>query len=153
MKFLFETTLQNRKLLYSILDKTPREQLLKIPKGYRNNIWWNIAHVMVTQQLLVYKLCNLPMRVPQELVDKFQKGTVPDGKATDEEIEMVGAFLFSTIEWAEEDYENECFENYNEYTTSLKVTLKTVEDAIAFNVFHEGLHLGVILSLQKALMA
>ncbi len=92
------------------------------------------------------------MRVSDELVNKFRKGTVPDGTATDEEIEEIQGFLFSTVEWAQEDYEKGIFKEFNEYTTSLNVTLKSVEDSIEFNVFHEGLHLGVILSLQKVLM-
>jgi len=146
---IFDTTLQNRKLLYKILDNTPKEQLLKIPKGYRNNIWWNIAHVVVTQQLLIYKFSGLQTRVPEELVDKFRKGTVPDGTATDDEIKKIASFLISTAEWVKEDYESGLFKDFNEYTTSLNVTLRNVEDSITFNVFHEGLHLGAILALQK----
>ena len=117
--------------------------------AFDNNIWWNIAHVVVTQQALVYGLSGLQMRVPKELVDKFKKGTVPDGSATDEEMEAIENFLISTAEWGEEDYDNGLFNDYKEYTTSLNVTLKTVEDAITFNLFHEGLHLGAILALQK----
>ncbi|MBD1260257.1 DinB family protein [Maribacter polysiphoniae] len=153
MERLFDITLQNRNALYSILTKTPKELLLKIPSGYRNNIWWNIAHVVVTQQLLVYKLSGLDMKVADQLVDKFRKGTVPDGKATEEELDAIKGFLFSSIEWTQEDYENGVFKNFNEYTTSANVTLKNVEDAIAFNLFHEGLHLGVVLSLEKVLLA
>lgn len=149
MEKIFDTTLQNRKLLYKILDNTPKEQLLKIPKGYRNNIWWNIAHVVVTQQLLIYKFSGLQTRVPEELVDKFRKGTVPDGTATDDEIKKIASFLISTAEWVKEDYESGLFKDFNEYTTSLNVTLRNVEDSITFNVFHEGLHLGAILALQK----
>ncbi len=151
MEKLFNITLQNRKILYKILTNTPKEQLLKIPEGYRNNIWWNIAHVVVTQQLLVYNLSGQAMKVPKELVDKYKKGTVPDGKATNEELNMIKGFLFSTVEWAQEDYENSIFKDFIEYTTSANVTLKDVEDAIAYNMFHEGLHLGVILSLEKML--
>lgn len=153
MKNLLDITLQNRRNLYNILENTPKEELLKIPDGFRNNIWWNIAHVVVTQQLLVYKMSGLEMRVPQELVDKFRKGTVPDGTATDEEIKMVAGFLLSTIEWTQEDLENGLFQSYNEYTTSVKVTLRNVEDALAFNLFHEGLHLGTILSFKKIFMS
>lgn len=151
MKKLFDITLQNRKILYKILKNTPRDRLLKIPRGNRNNIWWNIAHIVVTQQRLVYKLSGLPMHVPDELVDKFKKDTVPDGTANDDEIELIKTFLFSSVERAEEDYKNGLFKNYNELTTSANVTLRNVEDALAFNVFHEGLHLGTILSLQKML--
>ncbi len=131
------------------MDKTPREQLLQIPEGFRNNIWWNIAHVVVTQQLLVYKFSDLQMRVSQEFIEKFKKGTVPDGTASEEEIKEIAAFLLSTIEWMEEDYNNGLFKEYNSYTTSMNVTLNDVDDAIAFNLFHEGLHLGAILALQK----
>ena len=153
MEKLFNITLQNRKTLYRILKDTSREQLLNIPDGFRNNIWWNIAHVVVTQQILVYKLSGLPMRISEALVDKFRKGTLPDGTATEEEIEIITGFLFSTIEWTQEDYANGLFKTYNEYTTSVKVTLSSVEDAIAFNVYHEGLHLGSILALLKLQIA
>ncbi|NNE76732.1 MAG: DinB family protein [Pricia sp.] len=149
MNKLFDITLQNRKRLYEILDSTPRDQLLNIPQGYRNNIWWNIAHVVVTQQLLVYKLSRLQMRIPEPYVEKFRKGTVPDGTASDEEIKEIAAFLVSTVEWAKEDYEKGLFKEFNEYTTSANVTLRNVEDAITFNTFHEGLHTGAILALQK----
>ena len=147
---IFDTTVKNRKLLHKILDSTPKEKLLRIPEGFRNNIWWNIAHVVVTQQLLLYKFSGLQIRVPEAYVDKFKKGSVPDGSATDEEIKEIGDFLLSTAEWAKEDYESGLFETYNEYTTSLDVTLSSVEDAITFNLFHEGLHLGAILALKKA---
>ena len=152
MKTTFEITLQTRKILYRILENTPKEQLLKIPEGFRNNIWWNVAHVVATQQALLYKLSGLQIRIPQELMDKYKKGTVPDGTATDEEIKMVGGFLFSTVEWAQEDYESDLFKNFEEYPTSAKITLHNIEEAASFNLFHEGLHLGVILSLQKALL-
>lgn len=149
MEKLFNITIENRKILYKFLTNTPREQLLNIPVGFRNNIWWNIAHVVVTQQILVYKLAGLPMKISDVLVEKFKKGSVPDGTASDEEIELMTGFLFSTIEWMQEDYENGLFKDYNEYTTSVNITLSRVEDAIAFNVFHEGLHLGSILALLK----
>ena len=57
----------------------------------------------------------------------------------------------NTVVWAEEDYQNKIFEEYEEYTTSVKVTLSSVEDAIQFNNYHEGIHLGVVLSQLKAL--
>ncbi|QLG45546.1 DinB family protein [Costertonia aggregata] len=152
MRNLFKITLQNRRNLHGILDDLSRDKLLKIPEGYRNNIWWNIAHIVVTQQLLLYKLSGLQVRIPDELINEYRKGTVPDGTAPDEEIKMVSGYLVPTIEWAQEDYNAGLFENYNEYTTSAKVTLKNIEDAIAFNLFHEGLHLGAIVSLKKILM-
>ena len=152
MEKLFDITLKNRKILYKLLKETPEKELLKIPAGFRNNIWWNIAHVVVTQQLLVYKMSNLPMKIDVDLVAKFKKGTTPDGTVTSKEIETITTLLISTANLLKEDYEKGIFKEFNEYTTSANVTLSNVEDAIAFNIFHEGLHLGAIIALQKALV-
>jgi len=105
---------------------------------------------VVTQQLLVYKMSNLQMRVDDEMVEAYKKGTFPKGEVSDEEIKKLEALLFSTIEWLKEDYENGLFIEFNSYTTSVNVTLNKVEDSIAFNMFHEGLHLGAILALKRA---
>ena len=149
MKNVIQLTLEVRKRFHAVLSNTPKEELLKIPEGFNNNIWWNIAHVVVTQQLLVYNLSNLPMNVSDALVSKYKKGTTPDGTATDEEIALVKELLFSTIEKTMEDYENGVFESFNEYTTSAKVTLKSVADSMPFSLFHEGLHMGAITALKK----
>lgn len=150
MKSILEQTLQTRKIYYNFLTKTSKEDLLKIPTGYNNNIWWNIAHVVATQQALMYRLSGLSVKVSLEFMDKFKKGTTPSGDATDEEIDEIKTLLFSSAETAIVDYENEMFSNFKEYTTSANVTLKDINDAISFNHFHEGLHIGSILALKRA---
>ncbi len=149
MKKLLEITLQNRKKLYGFLTEMPREKLLKVPKGFNNNIWWNIAHVVVTQQLLVYKLSGLEMRIEDDLVQKFKKGTAPRDIPSEEEIKKVASYLIATVEWTKEDLENGLFKKYEEYTTSADITLKDVADAITFNIYHEGMHMGTILAMKK----
>ncbi|SDL65545.1 DinB family protein [Kriegella aquimaris] len=152
MEKLFNVILQNRKAFHEIIKETPKEQLLHIPEGFRNNIWWNIAHAVVTQQVLLYKFSGVPMKIDEELVTKFRKGTVPDGTADDDEIEKITDLIVTSVEWAQKDYKNGVFKAYNEYTTSAKVTLSNVEDAIAFVAFHEGLHRGAVIALQKMVM-
>ncbi|MEH6680765.1 MAG: DinB family protein [Sediminicola sp.] len=149
MEYLFDITLQNRKNLHKILTETPREKLFAIPPGYNNNIWWNVAHVVVTQQLLVYKMSHLQLRIEDDLVDKYKKGTFPQGEVSDTEVKKIASLLISTIEWTKEDYGNGLFREFAPYTTSVGVSLSRTEDAIAFNVLHEGLHFGTILALKK----
>jgi hypothetical protein len=62
--------------------------------------------------------------------------------------ELKALFLSLPVEFAE-DYNSEFFKNYEAYTTSVNVTLSNIEDAFSFSNFHEGIHLGVILSLRK----
>ena len=151
MEKLFTIILQNRKILRAILAKLPINMLTKIPDGYRNNIWWNMAHTVAIHQSLLYRLSGLPTLAEEDWIDNYKKGTVPNAEPGAEEVNMLLELIISSAKKAEEDYNNGLFKEYKEYTTSNKVTLSTVEDAISFDAFHEGLHLGVILSQLKSL--
>ena len=51
----------------------------------------------------------------------------------------------------EEDFEAGIFENYKEYPTSTGYVLSSIENAISFNNFHEGIHYGIIRALKKCI--
>lgn len=145
----FEITLNNRKLLYSFLKNYSLEQLNTIPEGFSNNLIWNIAHTVVVQQLLAYKLSGLPTMVSREMIAKYQLGTKPETPVTQEEIDEVRGLLFKTIEQTQLDYGNGVFKNFHEFTNSVGYTIRNIEDAIAFNYYHEATHLGIMMSIRK----
>lgn len=151
MEKQFDILLKNRIIFKRFLQQTPKEDLFRIPKGFKNNIWWNIAHAMVTQQLLVYKLSRLDFRIEDELVNRYRKGTVPGAEPSEAEFNKVSEYLTSTIEQMQLDYSQGLFAAFESYMTTPKVELESVEDAISFLVFHDGIHLGTILAIQKAL--
>jgi hypothetical protein len=131
------------------LENYTLEQLNKIPEGYNNNLIWNIGHIVVVQQLLVYKLSGLPISVSDEMVAKYMKGTKPEDIATQADVDEIKALLFKTLDQTEVDYSDKKFNSFQEYPTSTGLVLKSAEDAMAFNCFHEGLHIGVIMSIRK----
>ncbi|MGI9547614.1 MAG: DinB family protein [Flavobacteriaceae bacterium] len=145
----FTISLQNRKIICSLLNKIPEELLWEIPNGFRNNLWWNMAHILAIQQILIYRFSGLPTRIEEQWVDRYKKGTYPASEPDLNEIEQLPAQLINTVVWAQEDYNKGLFKGYQEYTTSNKVTISSIEDAINFNNYHEGIHLGVILSQLK----
>ncbi|MFV0573036.1 MAG: DinB family protein [Xanthomarina gelatinilytica] len=151
MDWAFDITNKNRAIFKTFLETFTLEELNKVPKGFNNNIIWNIAHTIVTQQLLVYNLSGLPMLLTNDMVEKYRKGTKPGQDVTWAEVDLIKGLLFSTIEKTKEDYNNNVFETYNEYTVTTKSTLTNVDEAIDFNNFHEGIHLGYILALKRAL--
>ncbi len=151
MDWAFDIAIKNRTLLESFIEKHTLEELNKVPEGFNNNIIWNIAHTIVTQQLLVYNLSGLPMVVSDEMVATYRKGTKAENNVSQAEVDTIKGVLFSTIEKTKEDYENKIFQSYNQYTVTTKSTLSNVEEAIEFNNFHEGIHLGYILALRKSL--
>lgn len=151
MEWAFDITIKNRKLLKSFIENLTLEELNKIPDGFNNNIIWNIAHVIVTQQSLVYSLSGLPTVVSKDMVERYRKGTKPEGNLSQAEVDAIKNLLFSTIEKTKEDYNAKIFQSFNEYTVTTKSTIRNVEEAIEFNNFHEGIHLGYILALRKSI--
>ncbi|MEY3599252.1 MAG: hypothetical protein RLZZ463_18 [Bacteroidota bacterium] len=145
-------TRQHRKLFLQFLEQIPQEKLFEVPEGFNNHIFWNIAHVMVTQQLLVYKLSGLPTPLDEGFVARYSKGSFPAGDAQElADLALVKAGIVSAVDQLESDYASGIFAQYNPYTTSTKVTLNNVAEAIGFNNFHEGLHLGSVLALRRVL--
>jgi len=149
MQKRFDTLLKSRQLTLKVIQNLTNEQLNKIPQGFKNNIAWNVAHLLVTQQLLCYKLSGLDCLVSTEMIEDFQKGSAPKYKVTNEAFETIKEQFIQLPVKLDEDYSKGIFKNYTEYTTSVNVTLINIEDAIDFNLFHEGIHLGIILQLAK----
>jgi formate dehydrogenase maturation protein FdhE len=149
MEQTFDITRTSRKVLSQFLEGYTLQQLNAIPEGYANNLIWNIGHIVVVQQMLVYKLSGLPMMISDEMVEKYKKGTKPELDATQADVDEIKSLLFETINQTKADFNSEIFKNFAEYTTSPGFVLKDAKDAMAFNYFHEGLHIGIMMSIRK----
>lgn len=149
MSFELEILKKNRALVLKVVEGLSIEQLNKIPEGFNNNIVWNIAHMVVTQQLLCYEFSDLPISVSEVLLKSFRKGTCPEFEVSLVKYEEIKRLFSILPEQLEADYRAGIFKTYQEYTTSVAITLNDIDEAIAFNNLHEGIHLGIILSLKK----
>lgn len=145
----FEALKKSRELVLKKIDGLSLEQLHKIPDGFKNSVAWNVAHLVVTQQLLHYKLSGLDCLVSDDLIENYKKGTVPTTSLTAEELDEVKELLMGLPDTLKEDFDAGIFVTYNEYETSTGLVLDSIETAIAFNNLHEGIHLGVIMALTK----
>ena len=146
---MLDITRQTRSNFLRLIDGLSTEQLNLIPEGFNNNLIWNFAHNIVTQQLLTYGLAGLPTKVDNKWIAAFRKGTKPEQLYSAEEIEQLKALTFDPLDQFEDDYKAGIFETFRVYPTSYGVTLNTLEEAIAFNNVHEGLHLGYAMSMRK----
>ncbi len=61
MKSAFDLFRTTRKRIYDLANDMAWEEVNTIPEGFSNSISWNLAHILVTQQLLHYKLSGLEM--------------------------------------------------------------------------------------------
>lgn len=151
MNTSFHIWKNNRSIYYKFLQHNSLEQLNKIPSGFNNSLIWNIGHVIVVQQRLVYGLSGLPMNISDELFQKYKPGTKPEIDEPAETVELFKELLISPIEKTIADFETGKFKEYKEHTTSKGFHLASAADAVTFNNYHEGLHLGSMVSLLKFL--
>jgi hypothetical protein len=135
-------------LLENLKDLTT-EQYNKIPEGFNNNIIWNLGHMIAAQQGVCYLRGGLALRVEEDLINSFKSSTKPERAFSESEIESIKSLLFSTLDQLEEDYNNNIFGGYTAWTTRYAVELASIDDAINFIPFHEGLHSGFITALKR----
>ncbi|HRB71274.1 MAG: DinB family protein [Flavobacterium sp.] len=149
MKTSFEITRMNRRKLLDVLENNTLEQLNKVPEGFSNNLIWNIAHIVVVQQMLVYKLSGLPMQISDVMVDTYKRGTKPEADVTADEVETIKQLLTSTVDQTEADYNAGIFRDYTDFTTMSGFVITNAQQAIEFNNYHEGIHVGIMMSIRK----
>ncbi len=146
-----DNTLKSRVNFISLLNAYSVEALNQIPEGYNNNLIWNFGHVIVSQQLLCYKLSGLEMYVSDEMVQTYRKGSKPERTIEEGEINQLKELAVQTIAHLRKDLDKGLFRNYHEYPTSFGITLHNIDEAVQFNSMHEALHLGYAMAQRKLL--
>lgn len=151
MEATFRIWQTSRGLYQNFLDNYSLDQLNTIPPGMSNNLIWNIGHVIVSQQKLVYALSGLPMHITDSLFEKYQNGSRPDGKTTQTEVDEIKKLLSEMVEKTKSDFEAGVFKEFHPYQTKTGFHLGTWKEAMEFNNYHEGIHLGIMLQIKKFL--
>ncbi len=145
----FQIAAFTRKMALNLLNELTPDQLYFIPKGFKNNIIWNIGHILITEQMLTYGLSGLELPVDKKFVELYGKGSIPTAEISSEAIDAIKSDLISASKQTEVDYKNGVFKAFNQYPTSTGIVLTNIDDAIQFNTLHEGIHLGIILAIKK----
>ena len=142
---------QTRRSLVAVCDGLTDDQRLAVPDGLSNHVLWNLGHVVVTERLLAYGLARRPLGVPDAWVAAFRKGTRPTpGEAAVPYAEVRDAALALPDQTAADLRAGRLDSaDFREYRTTPGVVLASVADAVRFNLYHEGLHLGSVLALRK----
>ena len=135
---------QNRKYLLEMVSDLDEKALMTVLKGFKTNILWNLGHLVVTQQLLIYLSSKTQMLIPRSMRKDFQISTSPEQWSSIPDLEEVKSYLLELPEKLEQDYERSVFKDYREFKSMTGVQLCSIEEAIDFNNFHEGYHTGII---------
>jgi len=140
---------QPRIKILEILKEFSLEQLNEVPAGFNNNILWNLGHIVAAQQGICYSRMGLPRVVDDEFFMAYKPDTKPEKFIDTAGFEKITELMFSTLDKLDIDLQNNIFTNYPTWTTRYGVEITDINEAIRFLSFHEGLHMGYIMSLRK----
>ncbi|MGV6862562.1 MAG: DinB family protein [Putridiphycobacter sp.] len=143
---MLETSIQN---VLDLVEGCTIDQLNKIPDGFSNNLVWQLGHLVVTQKLLIYGLSNNSLNLDTELVEKYRKGTRPNAKVTELEVEDLKSELAKFKADLEKDIQAKLFKKYAPYLTSYNFEITNFHEALSMVNLHYGLHVSSILDLKK----
>ena len=147
--YTFTLHRQVRENLRTLLGTLTTEQLNTVPAGCSNNLIWNAGHVVATSELLTYGLGGHALPSGSDFVNRYRKGTRPEGSAGTEEIAYITRELLDGHTRIREDFEKLDWSGYTPYTPSFGATFSTIAEAVTYNNLHETMHLGTMLVLRR----
>ncbi|MGK0220064.1 MAG: hypothetical protein ACI9HE_003571 [Planctomycetota bacterium] len=143
--------MQSTRVLLAGLGDGFGNSIDKIPAGFGNHPLWNLGHLVVTTGLLVYRLSGLDLGMPESMVEDFGKGSDPKTWTATHSWADIKQQLLAQPAQLRKDWDDGLFQEFKRYETSIGIVLENVEQAITYNTFHEGTHLGYALAQRKAL--
>ena len=148
----FNITKQNRQVFINLVDSLTTDQLNEIPEGFNNNIAWNFAHIVVSQQILCYAKAEKQMKIGKEYIEKYQRGSKPGEYIGQEEIIFFKQQAIQLIDEFQKDWVSGIFDSYQSFTTSMGVKIENCEEALHYAAGHDQLHFGYCLALKRAVL-
>jgi hypothetical protein len=148
---IFEIIRASRKKILEITDNLSLEAVNHIPERMNNNVVWNMAHLISTQQNLCYVKCGLPTAVDASFIERYKVGTKPGGFIDAVEYAGIRSQLLSHVDELEEDYNNGRFLNFEGFASKTYpgLVVNKFEDVLSFIAFHEGIHLGYVMAMRR----
>ncbi|MGG0719649.1 DinB family protein [Robertmurraya massiliosenegalensis] len=145
---LFNQLETYRSEILEAIKNVSEEKAEIIPQGFNNNIRWNLGHIYLDQYLWIQAVTKEKADVPEAFHKWFGYGTSPsDFTSETPTLEDLKKFLqIQPIE-----IKNRFGERLEEEFEATEMGMHTIELVLIRTIFHEGMHLQVILDIKKFL--
>jgi hypothetical protein len=138
-------------ILRTINDVT-EEMAKEIPEGFPHNILWQIGHVNVSLEQIVFHFAGEQVNLPEGYADLFSRGTSPaDWKTEPPTLETLRLQLSDQMDRLKQTFANRLDEKIAQPFEAGPLKLDTIGELILFSLFHESEHVGGIKGLKNGL--
>ncbi|MGV3465246.1 MAG: DinB family protein [Heyndrickxia sp.] len=133
--------------LYLINDLT-EEQADIIPKGFHNNIRWNLGHIYLDQYLWIKAITKESIPVPDGFMEWFGFGTKPaDWQTAPPRLDELKKLLMEQPKVIRELYEDRLEEEF----APTELGMHTIAQVLVRTIYHEGMHAETIKLIKRFL--
>jgi hypothetical protein len=147
-EILFNQIESYRSYVLGVIENVTSEEAEIIPRGFRNNIRWNLGHMYTDQYLWIRALTKEMTIVPQEYISWFGYGTSPNNfTAETPSFEQLKILLKDQPKKIKETYGDQLEIEF----PPTEMGMYTIEQVLIRTIFHEGMHLQTILDIKKCL--
>lgn len=145
---LFNQLESYRSYILGVLENVTVEEAEVIPKGFNNNIRWNLGHIYLDQYLWIQAVTKEKAGVPEQFQTWFGYGTSPANFTSDTPtIDELKNLLKEQPAQIKAQYG----ERLEEEFPPTEMGMHTIEQVLVRTIFHEGMHLQTILDLKKCM--
>ncbi len=125
----------------------------RIPEGWNNNMRWHVGHLVLTPRRLVLQPLGIPLGVSGSYLKWFAGGTAP-AAWSDEAVPSLEQLADEMIRTPADVLGRVGARLAERFEKPLEVRLATVRnglEGLALSHVHDGIHLGCMMRLAKAL--
>jgi hypothetical protein len=128
-------------------------QLTAVPPGLRNNILWNLGHLVVDNCEMLYRPAGIAAPHPPSFTPLFRAGSSPadwDHVPPVSEVLEVSRTLPERIE---ADYTASQFRDFDPALVVSGWPVANFLETLAYAMVHSGIHLGVVMTIRRLVSA
>ncbi|ANB61251.1 DinB family protein [Anoxybacteroides amylolyticum] len=145
---LFQQLEDYRRELLRVVDGLTEEEADIVPKGFNNNIRWNLGHIYLDQYLWIQHLTKEPILFPEGFRGWLGFGTSPTAwKTHPPSLSVLKELLVEQPKKIREWYG----ERLEEEFPSTESGMYTIAQVLVRTIFHEGQHLAKIQDIRRFL--
>lgn len=105
-----------RQQMVDMLDGLSVEQINRVPEGLRNNLIWNLAHVIVVQEGYLYQKASQTLNLDPAMIAAYGNGTFPQDRVEQDEIDRVKALALSTADRLAQDAQGDALNAFEPFS-------------------------------------
>ncbi|KPB03216.1 DinB family protein [Bacillus sp. CHD6a] len=150
-ELLFKQMQFVRKRTIAALDATTEQLADEMPGNVKNSVRWNLGHIFVSQDTLLYPFLGEEHHVPKDYLELFARGSSPHQWKTEvPTLQEIRNYLVEQPNRIQKEFTGKLEEPIQQPFKLGEYELTTLGELLNFSIWHEGLHQGAINTIKRA---